>query len=390
MRTTLWTDATVEQICSGFEYDEAEGKGLYGLDGRLVIQPEYQRNYIYAAAKREESVIQSVLKRYPIGLLYFNRVGDHYEVLDGQQRITSLGRFIKQKFSVTDERGMPHYFESLTDEQRDLFLSTRLTIYLCEGAEAEIKDWFRTINIAGIALNAQEIANSVYSGSFVTAAKAIFSNSQNTKMQKWSAYVKGAANRQDYLRTALEWLVCSTERNRLDEYMSRHRWDDNANELSAHFERVIDWIERTFIETRKEMCGLDWGRLFDVYHAQPYDPNEVEARVAELYSDEAVNNPRGIFEYVLDGGRNPKLLHIRLFDEKTKRLAYARQTKAAKSEGVSNCPMCAALKNKNAARIYKLSEMDADHVTAWSNGGETSVDNCQLLCRAHNRSKGNA
>lgn len=390
MKTTLLTDLTIEKICAGFEYDEAEGKGLYGLDGRLLIQPEYQRNYIYESARREASVVESVLKRYPIGLFYFNRAGERLEVLDGQQRITSLGRFLKNKFSVTDERLMPHYFSSLSSETQRRLLDTRLLIYVCEGTEREIKEWYRTINIAGIALNDQEISNAVYSGSFVTAAKSIFSNSRNTQLQKWSSYVKGAANRQDFLRTALEWRVGSSEREKLDEYMSRHRNDQTADELREHFERVIDWIERTFVSTRKEMCGLDWGRLHSTYHARKYDPLELEREIARLYSDEAVTNPRGIFEYVLGGGTEPKLLQLRLFETKTKQLAYARQTKDAEARGRSNCPMCALLENKNSARIWKFNEMEADHVSAWSRGGETSLENCQMLCRAHNRSKGNA
>ena len=389
MLTTFRTDITIEMICDGFTFDAAENKGLFGLSGRLVIQPEYQRNYIYADAKREDAVIQSILSRYPIGLLYFNAVGDHFEVLDGQQRITSLGRYVTDKFAVA-VGGTQQYFSSLPKDQRRLLLDTHLMIYICEGAESEIKNWFRTINIAGIALNSQEISNSIYSGSFVTAAKSIFSNSQNHRLQRWSSYVKGAANRQEILQTALEWLVGSRDRERLDEYMSRHRWDADADELSTHFDRVIDWIESTFIDTRAEMCGLDWGRLYDTYHANAYDPDGLKLAIDRLYDDDAVTNPRGIYEYVLGGCDETKLLQIRLFDAKTKRKAYARQTEAALAEGRSNCPLCALGRNKNATRIYKPTEMDADHVTAWSHGGDTSLANCQMLCRTHNRSKGNA
>ena len=98
MNTTLKTNITVADICDGFVYNELEGKGLFGLSGKLTIQPEYQRNYIYADGKRDVAVIESVLKGYPLGLIYFNKVTDNnLEVLDGQQRITSLGRFVKNK-----------------------------------------------------------------------------------------------------------------------------------------------------------------------------------------------------------------------------------------------------------------------------------------------------
>ena len=95
------------------------------------------------------------------------------------------------------------------------------------------------------------------------------------------------------------------------------------------------------------------------------------------------------FEFVLGGETDTRLLNVRCFDEKTKKVIYAKQTDKAKKKGVSNCPLCALGHDANAARIWELKEMDADHVTAWSKGGETSAANCQLLCKTHNRAKGN-
>ena len=83
MIPVLHTEWTVADVCKGFTYNELEGKGLFGLDGRLTIQPEYQRHYIYNDGKRDVAVIESLLKKYPIGLLYFNRTSDgRFEVLD--------------------------------------------------------------------------------------------------------------------------------------------------------------------------------------------------------------------------------------------------------------------------------------------------------------------
>lgn len=207
MLTTLRTDITVKGICEGFVYNELEGKGLFGLAGRLTIQPEYQRNYFYADGKKDVAVIDSLLKGYPLGLLYFNKVDEkNLEVLDGQQRITSFGRFVTNKFAIKDEHGMEQYFGGIASDKQEKILNTKLLIYECEGIETEIKDWFRTINIAGVPLNNQELLNAVYSGPFVTLAKAEFSNSQNANVQKWSAYISGAVNRQDYLERALEWV----------------------------------------------------------------------------------------------------------------------------------------------------------------------------------------
>ena len=192
MQTQLRTDITIADICKGFVYNELEGKGLYGLSGKLTIQPEYQRNYIYADGKKDVAVIDSVLKGYPLGLIYFVEPSEgKYEVLDGQQRITSLGRFVTNKFAIRDANGMQQYFSGLDKDKKQLILDTKLTIYICRGDEQEIKEWFRTINIAGVPLVQQELLNAIYSGPFVTAAKAEFSNSQNTLVQKWKAFVKG-------------------------------------------------------------------------------------------------------------------------------------------------------------------------------------------------------
>ena len=71
MKTILHTDWTIGDICKGFVFDKNEGKGLFGLDGKLIIQPEYQRNYIYGDGKRDVAVVDSILKKYPLGLIYF-------------------------------------------------------------------------------------------------------------------------------------------------------------------------------------------------------------------------------------------------------------------------------------------------------------------------------
>lgn len=386
MKTNLKTDITIKDICEGFVYNELEGKGLFGLSGKLTIQPEYQRNYIYADGKKDVAVIESILKDYPLGLIYFNKVDDNnLEVLDGQQRITSIGRFVTNKFAVKDENGMEQYFSGIATDKQNKILEKKLTIYECEGEESEIKEWFKTINIVGVPLNNQELLNAIYSGPFVTLAKEEFSNSQNSNIQKWSAYIKGSANRQEFLECALDWV----SKGKTDEYMSSHRYDKNINELKNYFNSVIDWVSSVFTDVENEMCGLEWGRLYEQYHKQSYDSAKISKEVQSLYGDLYVKNRKGIFEYVLGGLSDTKLLNVRVFDEATKKSVYASQTKSAKTKNESNCPLCAIGHDANKDKIWKLSEMDADHVTAWSKGGTTSAENCQMLCKTHNRAKGN-
>lgn len=387
MKTTLHT-YSVAEVIEGFVYNELEGKGLFGLAGKLVIQPEYQRHYIYGDGKKDVAVIDSLLKGYPVGLIYFNVVGDGMEVLDGQQRITSIGRFVTGKFAIRVD-GREQTFSSLPLESQQKIRDSELLVFHCEGAEKEIKEWFQTINIAGVPLNDQELLNAIYSGPFVTKAKAEYSNSQNANMQKWSSYIKGDPKRQEILEAALEW-VSASQGVGVDAYMAQHRNDTTIDGLKTYFTSVMDWINTVFIRPPdKEMRGLDWGRVYETFHTTPYDPAQVDADVTRLLGDPAVSTRRGVYEYVLGGKTDPKLLSIRIFDAQTKAAKYQQQTTQAEAEGISNCPLCAIGNNANKARIYKQSEMDADHVTAWSNGGATDISNCEMLCISHNRAKGN-
>lgn len=387
MKTILHTDWTVGDICKGFVFDKNENKGLFGLDGKLIIQPEYQRNYIYGDGKKDVAVVDSLLKGYPLGLIYFVKNEDGmYEVLDGQQRITSFARFVNQSWPFAIEHnGKPRYFESLNEDEKKLIIESPLTIYVCEGSASEIQAWFETINIAGVPLVKQELRNAAYHGPFVNKAREVFSNTSNANMNRWQTYVKGDPKRQAILETALDWV----SNGDIDEYMAAHRNDDNITELQNHFDTVIDWIDSVFEYTGNEVCGLEWSRLYREYHKNAYSKDTVGERVEALLDDSQVKDKRGIFEYVLGGEKDTRLLNIRVFDDKVKNAVYRKQTKDAETKKISNCPLCAIGHDANAKRIYKLNEMDADHVTAWSNGGATDESNCQMLCKTHNRAKGN-
>lgn len=387
MKTTLHTDWTVGDICKGFVFDKNEGKGLFGLDGQLIIQPEYQRNYIYGDGKRDVAVVESLLKGYPLGLIYFVKNADgKYEVLDGQQRITSFARYVNKSWAfAVDMDGKPRYFDSLDHDQQKRITDTHLTVYVCEGDPSEIEAWFETINIAGVPLVKQELRNAAYHGPFVTKAREVFSNMGNANMNRWQTYVSGDPKRQTILETALDWV----SNGKIDDYMAKHRDDEDIDELKNYFDTVINWVDSVFEYTGSEMCGRNWGRLYREYHKNAYSKDKVAKRVNALLDDSQVTDKKGIFEYVLGGEMNSRLLNIRVFDKKTIKAVYRKQTAEAEALGVSNCPLCAMGHDANAKRIYKESEMDADHVTAWSNGGATDETNCQMLCKTHNRAKGN-
>ena len=385
METKLRTDITVKDICEWFVYNELEWKWLFGLAWKLTIQPEYQRNYIYADWKKDVAVIESILKGYPLWLIYFNKVGDDkFEVLDGQQRITSFGRYVTGKFAVKID-GMEQYFSWLAEDFQNKILKTPLLIYECEWEESEIKERFKTINIAWVPLNEQELLNAVYSWPFVTKAKEEFSNSQNANVMKWWAYISWVVNRQDFLHTALD----RVSKGEIWNYMSKHRYDDNITELKTYFTTVIDRISGVFSDVESEMKWLERWRLYETYHKKSYDPKKVSEKVHELYADPYVKSRKWVFEYILWDCVDSKLLDVRVFDEATKKSVYAQQTKEANEKWISNCPLCAVWHESNNKKIWSIWEMDADHVSAWSKWWATDIKNCQMLCKSHNRAKGN-
>jgi hypothetical protein len=387
MKTVL-VPYPVRDVVEGFSYNQSEEKPLFGLGGRLTIQPEYQRNYIYAIKKMDAAVIESILKGYPLGLLYFNKLPDQrFEVLDGQQRITSIGRFVKGQLSILDENRNEQYFHSLPKDKQELILNTELLVYECEGTESEIKEWFKTINIAGVELEEQEILNAIYSGPFVSKGKEEFSNRSNANVNKWASYLSANLERQGYWEIALRWVTAGKET--VSEYMGRNRNNPDISEVRNHFYTVIDWVDTLFTEVYDEMKGLDWGRLYREYSSKPYNPKLLSQEVSQLLEDPFVDKKRGIWEYVLSGKTKPELLEVRVFDKLKVATAYATQTAKAEQEGVSNCPLCVIGHSANSKRIYLRKEMDADHVTPWSKGGKTISDNCQMLCISHNRAKGN-
>lgn len=404
MKTTLHTDWTVGDISKGFVYDKNDGKGLFGLNGKLVIQPNYQRNYLYGDGKRDKAVINSILKGYPLGLMYFVKTEDgKYEVLDGQQRITSFARFVSGSwgFSVEGPDGKQYTFDSLDTDLQDLVKNTKLTIYVCEGTPSEIQSWFRTVNIVGVSLTPQELRNAAYHGPFVSAARKEFSNASNSNVARWQTYAKGDLTRQGLLETVLDWVSYGKgdadfrkkdKDYRIDQYMSDHRQDKDIKEMKDYFDSVIDWVSNLIDYYGKEVRGVKWNQLYEEYHNNSYDHEKINDEINRLLKDDAVTNKKGIFEYALesDDEKDTSILHVRIFDKRLARKVYDQQTAEAKANGVSNCPLCALSNNKSKrTKIYPFNQMEADHVTAWSKGGDTTLENCQMLCRTHNRAKGN-
>ena len=349
-------------------YINSEEEGVVGYGGKLNIRPKYQREFVYKD-KQRDAVIDTVRKDFPFNVMYWV-VGDNgnYEVLDGQQRTISICEYYQSKFSIDYK-----YFHNLTETEKEHILNYELMIYICEGTDKEKLDWFKIINIAGEKLTDQELRNAVYTGAWLSDAKKYFSKSNCPAKLIAEDYMSGSSIRQEYLETVLDWI----SEGKIEDYMATHQHESNASELWQYFQMVIAWVKTLFPKYRREMKGIAWGKLYNKYKDGKYNANELETRIAKLMQDDDVSKKSGIYEYVFDG--QEKHLSIRAFTPNMKRVAYERQM------GV--CPYCV---NEHREIIrYELSEMEADHIKPWSEGGKTEMANCQMLCRYHNRVKSN-
>ena len=355
-------EITVHDLVKGY-IDDGEG-GVRGYGGKLDIRPPFQREFVYKDEQRD-AVIETINQRFPLNVMYWAvRDDDTYEVIDGQQRTISIAQYVNGDYSL-DGLG---FFNLQNDEQKRI-LDYELQVYVCEGTASEKLAWFRIINIAGERLTDQELRNAVYAGQWVSDAKKHFSRrgAACPAYQIGSRYVKGRAERQEYLETAIKWI--KGEGEMIEEYMGGHQHDRTATALWNHFQSVINRVKAVFPNYRREMKGVDWGGLYGQLKDESLDPERLEAEVVLLMIDDDVTKKAGIYPYLLT--REEKHLNIRAFSEAMKRKAFEIQN--------GTCKSC--------EKAFDISEMEADHIIPWSKGGKTVEENCQLLCKLCNSTK---
>lgn len=373
MMTIKQISVTVGEITKG--YIDNEEQGVRGYNGLLDIRPPYQREFIYNESE-QQAVINTVMHGYPLNVMYWVKRSDDaecpYEVMDGQQRTLSLCEYVAGKFAYD----FKNFFNQPADVQKKI-LDYKLTVYVCEGEESEKLEWFKTINIAGKPLNEQEIRNAVFAGPFVSDAKRHFSKNNCGAYRLGKDLVNGSPIRQDFFKKALEWMADHETRSgkpqtAVDSYMAKHQHDLNAGPLWSYFQSVLNWAISNFNvkKFKKIMKGLDWAKYYDKYHETPLDIKSMEKRISELIGDDEIERQSGIIPYVLTGDEH--YLDLRAFPDKIKLAVWERQN--------HKCALC--------GKEFDMEFMEGDHITPWRDGGRTTVENCQMLCKECNRRKG--
>ena len=362
---------TIADLTKNYK-DDGDG-GVIGYNGRLVIRPSFQREFIYKD-KQRDLVIDSVRKERPLNVMYWSKTGDDtYEVLDGQQRTISIAQYVNKDFPIKIN-GDDKFFQNLTDTERTQILNYELTVYVCEGTEEEKLEWFKIINIAGETLTPQELLNATYTGAWLSDAKNYFSKRNCVAGVMGDGYIKGNPIRQDYLEKVLGWIA---DRDNLESgqmYMAIHQHDADANDLWLYYQSVINWAKMLFPVKRKKLTDVqDWGLLYNKYHDNQYNSNTLESEIQKLLLDDDVDAKSGIIPYLLSNRtkRDEKYLSIRAFTKSQKLAAYEKQS------GI--CPVC--------GEHFEYDEMEGDHIIPWSEGGKTIPENCQMLCKTCNREK---
>lgn len=378
------TKINVKDLVNGYvnDTDTDIEKGVYAYDGKLCVRPAFQRSFVYDK-QQENAVIDTVLKGFPLNLMYWVDNGDGtYDCLDGQQRTISLCNFADGISSIKNPAindGKATYIHNLhrtNPELEQAFYDYELEVYICKGTKAEQLAWFKTINIAGEELYPQELRNVSYVSPWLTDAKRYFSKANGSSTAKCPAeriggeYTNKNANRQEILAQVISWIMDTDIKDdeAICQYMEDHVLDKDASDLWNYFNNVINWVTEIFPGVYdKGMKTVNWGKLYNEYKNIDIDPDEIADEFQELMEAKATKeldiSVAKICEYCIS--HDDTLLKHRAFNEAQKTTLYNRQ------KGI--CPDC--------GKHFLKSEMHAHHIVPWYNGGLTELDNGVMLCK---------
>lgn len=382
--------------------------------GQIVLNPEFQRNYVYTD-DRASGVIQSILLNMPLGVVYLAELEGKNLCVDGQQRLTSIMRYINNEFPLkkmdvlTELNGK--YFKDLEDDMIDEIYDYSMEVTkIKECTDEQVYFLYEKLNVGSVKLNAQEIRRCVYAGNFNSMLEKLveeedfeffFGDIDNTRLQRIEMLINALAisEKPNY--------KCSRKKL-LNDYMEAHKAYDEKqteserNEIIRVFRLIKDVLgDRAFkfkdIEGEKphKVTNTLFYPIFNAF--KNIDSKDIrlnadkvrEALVNLSQSDVCIFNPNGnvngdakgvrysmdrINNIVLDaiGGNTDD--RSRLFPKEWKPILMDKQ------DGV--CGICKQ-------KMLDINETEIDHIKPYSEGGETTFENAQLAHRHCNRSKGN-
>lgn len=384
---------TIKEFVEGYvNNDNEEVGGVTTMNGNVIIRPKYQRSYIRANDTAwKVNLINSIIKGYPISLLYFGANEDGtFDMIDGQQRSITICDFINGGYKIDYEQN-PYYFHNLPNDVKEKIYDYQLRVNVCIGSQSAKLKWFEIINQPISELTKQELRNATYSGEWLEKLKKVFSaptagviKEVTDKDSRYTALrytEKPKIERQEILEMVLDWAsynefpTIKNKDERIKEYMANHQYDIEMTELDF-YHKVIDWIWATFLDldenshecrgvkgTPHSMVAPDWGRLYYEYHDKEFDTKYLSKRVVELLKDTDIVKYGGIYEYLLSGEKEMKYLQIRSFSKDDIRKMYIYQGGIDPISGEQ----------------HPIDDFQAHHIKAWAEGGKTEIGNLVLL-----------
>lgn len=381
--------------------------------GKIVLQPEFQRNYVYSEEKAS-SVIQSMLLGMPLGVIYLADIEGKNICVDGQQRLTTMINFIKGDFSLKKldvlEELNGKMFKDLDEKTQDAILDYDMFIVTIEDCTYEqIYFLYEKLNMGAVKLNAQEIRRCVYHGAFNSMLEELVDDKNEASIVRHHlSYSKN--DRLKRVETLLNILAITdnpnykTSRRRLlNEYMDKHVKDSEQETLKVKNQilktfRLIDDVlgDRAFKykgET-KANNNLTYGIYysFSQFNHQLIrnHADEVRELLTNLTQDDiCIRNPNGNVNGDAKGTRHSLIQVFGRLEscldkyEKELQRTFPKEWKDILFENQHGaCGICGQ-------QIVNMDVAEIDHIIPFSRGGKTTLDNAQLAHMHCNRSKGN-
>lgn len=394
------------------KFSDSEIKNLFRdyKDRELILQPDFQRNFVWDN-KKCSLLVESILLNIPLPIIYLAQENDDIDVvIDGQQRLTAIFNFIDGKFSLTGLDVLNNlnrsYFKDLDKEQQKQIQSyTFRVITLTKNNDENLKfNIFKRLNTGAVSLNDMELRNCIYQGTYNNFIKKL---SENETFRKLIGIEKSEARMKDR-ELVLRFLAFCNQtylnykasiKVFLNNEMTKNINDKTLIELEKKFKDTLEVIENIFGEkpfnrTNKKEYKFNVA-LYDVYMGVlcRYDKNlmirnsnKIKKAISNLIENDETfaksitfgTNKKENIDY-----RFTKLKEIidnEIKDDNKQDRCFSLEFKKELFEKDPTCKICNNI-------IESIDMAEVDHIEQYGQGGETTVENARLAHRNCNRTR---
>ena len=382
-------------------------------EGDIELNPDYQRDYVYSE-KRASKLIESILMGIPIPTVYLSQEQDEtYSVIDGQQRITSFVKYLSNEYKLKDLKELSElnelFFKDLDKEiQRKLKKCSLETIIILKNSSDLKYEIFARLNQGAVSLKPQELRNCIYRGSFNNMIEDIAKNNKT-----FGILMAQENKRKTYQEQILRFFALkdfssfkSSMLKTMNSYMAFHQNDDTGtiSKQKQLFNGTIDIIKQVLGNDAFFGYDRDKGILISKFSGSIFDSIVIPFSMfnkhdimqqADTIRNEITNLKKNNEEYkdytyASTGSKKRVIGRIMLVMNILKKYldssidseqrAFTEDDKKALFKPGYICSYCGN-------EILSIDDAEVDHITPFSLGGKTVLENAQLLHRHCNREK---